>query len=546
MAKHFPPNHRSITCLGVKIRGVSSLKNKRKKKKAQKKVQIPQKDEYEQLARVPITLTEFLPVEFFLSESEVEEYEVDTEVDEINLCSGQSISSADKAQQNEELIPLKPRRREVPLSSSKAKDPKSDTSKAKKSSQSHAIKYDILAHLKGILAPLSVYETLQMSRELREALVMALMSLDLYKSCFKSADVHTTETSKFCASCLVAITFGEDDLLLRSKFHNRPLYVTGEVGGTTISRILLDCGSAVNIVPLKTLHDIRMSVRQLSPSMLTIQGSNQLGQKSMGSIALQMEIRDLYSDTLFHVIDADTSYNVLLGCPCLYTYDVVSSALHQSFKYLVDGEVKNVSADMDSFKGEEVDKEKGVTVKVGKSQKVGAPKPSREPSEKEISSLKQKIESLMTASYIHPLRKINQSILTGSLVISTTFGKNDGLSKRLVVHQKASLPETTSTPLKIKLKGRKAKKSNSGLTVQNESGKLKVSLQRPHLEASEPEVLTNVEQAMFREDEVNTRPLRISVFKCLESRHPPRISIFQRLKNPNNSQQGKVHNKRKW
>ncbi|CAL8989853.1 unnamed protein product [Prunus brigantina] len=629
MAKHFPLNHKSTTRHGVKIRGMPTLKNKRKKRKAQKKAQILHEDEYEQPARVPITLTEFLPVEFFSSESEVEEeiiqcnmvsveeHEVDTEVDEINLRSGRSIPSADKAQLNEEADPSKKSKAkeikvslsgktvagEAPPSSSKAKDYRPDTGKAKESSQSHAPKYDILAHLKRIPAPLSVYDALQMSRELREALVMALMSPDLYKSCFKSADVHTTETSKFCASCMAAITFGEDDFLLGSKSHNRPLYVTGEVGGTTINRILLDCGSAVNLIPLKTLHAIGMSARQLSPSMLTIQGFNQLGQKAMGSIALQMEIGDLYSDALFHVIDADTSYNVLLGRPWLHTYGVVPSTLHQCFKYLVDGEVKSVSADMDPFRGEEVnysdakfyglpglsftqpsnvDKEKGATIEARKSQKVEAPKPPRvirvkltprcvaspkveegptakvpqpkivvktskkEPSEKETSSLKQTMESLMTASYIRPLRKINQSIPGGGLVISTTFGKNDGPSKRIVLHKKELLPEATSVPLKIKLKGRKAKKSNAGLTVQNERGVVKVSLRRLCTEASEPEILTHMEQAMFREDEVNIRPPRISVFKRLGGRQPPRVSVFQRLENSSNSQQGKVHSKRKW
>ncbi|KAI5313714.1 hypothetical protein L3X38_042890 [Prunus dulcis] len=257
----------------------------------------------------------------------------------------------------------------------------------------------------------------------------------------------------------------------------------------------------------------------------------------MGSIALQMEIGDLYSDALFHVINDDTSYNVLLGRPWLYTYGVVPSTLYQCFKYLVDGEVKSVSADMDLFRGKEVnysdvkfysppgisftqpskvDKEKRATVETRKAQKVEVPKPSnairvklkprgasfskvvevltakapkpnliirtskKEPGEKKTSSLKQTMESLMTASYIRPLRKINQSITGDSLVISTTFGKNNGPS-------------------------RKAKKSNDGLTVQNKSGVLKVSLRRPHLEASESEILTNMEQAMFREDEVKSQ-----------------------------------------
>ncbi|CAB4283073.1 unnamed protein product [Prunus armeniaca] len=39
---------------------------------------------------------------------------------------------------------------------------------------------------------------------------------------------------------------------------------------------------------------------------------------------------------------------------------------------------------------------------------------------------------------------------------------------------------------------------------------------------------------------------RISVFKRLRGRQPSRISVFQRLENPYNSQQENVHNKRKW
>ena len=99
---------------------------------------------------------------------------------------------------------------------------------------------------------------------------------------------------------------------------------------------------------------IGMSARQLSPSMLTIQGFNQIGQRAMGTIALQMEIGELYSDAFFHVIGTDTSYNVLLGRPWLHTYGIVPSTLHQCFKFLSNGEVKRVSADADPFGGEEV------------------------------------------------------------------------------------------------------------------------------------------------------------------------------------------------
>ena len=50
-----------------------------------------------------------------------------------------------------------------------------------------------------------------------------------------------------------------------------------------------------------------MKSKQLSPSNLTIQNFNQIGQRAMGSISLKMEIGELYSEALFHIIDANTS-----------------------------------------------------------------------------------------------------------------------------------------------------------------------------------------------------------------------------------------------
>ena len=66
----------------------------------------------------------------------------------------------------------------------------------------------------------------------------------------------------------------------------------------------------------------------------------------MGSISLKVEIGELYSEALFHVIDVDTSYNVLLGCPWVHTYGIIGSTLHQCFKLCdEDGNVIKVYTD---------------------------------------------------------------------------------------------------------------------------------------------------------------------------------------------------------
>jgi len=55
-----------------------------------------------------------------------------------------------------------------------------------------------------------------------------------------------------------------------------------------------------------------------------------------------------------YVIDADTSYNMLLGRPWIHDNWIIPSTLHQCFKYVDDNsEVKTVFASLQPFKGVE-------------------------------------------------------------------------------------------------------------------------------------------------------------------------------------------------
>ncbi|KAL0394924.1 UNVERIFIED_CONTAM: hypothetical protein Slati_4458600 [Sesamum latifolium] len=63
---------------------------------------------------------------------------------------------------------------------------------------------------------------------------------------------------------------------------------------------------------------------------------------------LDLAVGELKTNTLFHVIDVRTSYNLLLGKPWLRENGVVPSTLHQCFKY-VKWEIVKVDADMKPF-----------------------------------------------------------------------------------------------------------------------------------------------------------------------------------------------------
>jgi len=95
-----------------------------------------------------------------------------------------------------------------------------------------------------------------MSKELRSALIQALMDPDDYKDQVDPIEVNEVLSSPLnrCAACMACITFTDEDMQLGFTDHNRPLYVTGIIGDKRINRILLDCGFAVNLLFIKSIE----------------------------------------------------------------------------------------------------------------------------------------------------------------------------------------------------------------------------------------------------------------------------------------------------
>ncbi|KAI5317112.1 hypothetical protein L3X38_036819 [Prunus dulcis] len=80
-----------------------------------------------------------------------------------------------------------------------------------------------------------------------------------------------------------------------------------------------------------------ITVDELSRSRLMIQELNQGEQRAMGMIKIELMIGDLKSNTLFHVIDAMTSCNLLLGRLWVHENGIVPSTLHECFKFYRGG-----------------------------------------------------------------------------------------------------------------------------------------------------------------------------------------------------------------
>jgi len=95
------------------------------------------------------------------------------------------------------------------------------------------------------------------------------------------------------------VSFADDDLLLRSKPHNRLLLVTGYSWGQKVKHILEDGRSTVNIMPKSAMNNLRNIVEKLSKSQMMVQGFNLEGQRAIGMIHLELAMDDLSTASIF-------------------------------------------------------------------------------------------------------------------------------------------------------------------------------------------------------------------------------------------------------
>jgi hypothetical protein len=169
--------------------------------------------------------------------------------------------------------------RQAPKDSDKGKDKVQNKgkeveslSKNPKKTRQTGEEYNVLAHLRKIPALLSIFDALMISQDLQEILIQALQDPEKYKSYFVEQNMQEALFIAKRASC---INFTDDDLLIGTAYHNRPLYITENCGGQKIGRILVDAGSSINIIPLKTLKTIMLDVKNLSDEKVIIHDFNQ-------------------------------------------------------------------------------------------------------------------------------------------------------------------------------------------------------------------------------------------------------------------------------
>jgi len=100
-----------------------------------------------------------------------------------------------------------------------------------------------------------------------------------------------------------------------------------------VKRVLVDNGLGLNICTLTLIKHLGFPKMTLDPNIITIKAYENAERESVGTIHLPIMVGPVMRQTLFHVIDLDLTYNILLGRPWIHAIQYVPSTFHQCIKF---------------------------------------------------------------------------------------------------------------------------------------------------------------------------------------------------------------------
>ncbi|KAA3455603.1 RNA-directed DNA polymerase (Reverse transcriptase), Ribonuclease H-like protein [Gossypium australe] len=122
------------------------------------------------------------------------------------------------------------------------------------------------------------------------------------------------------------ISFNDDEILPNGRGSVKALHITTNCKGYIVPNVLIDNGSALNVMPLATLSKMPVDMSYLRPCHSTVRA---------------------FDGTRREVMDITPSYNCLLGRPWIHSAMAVPSSLHQKVKFFMDNSLITVAGKED-------------------------------------------------------------------------------------------------------------------------------------------------------------------------------------------------------
>ena len=139
--------------------------------------------------------------------------------------------------------------------------------------------------------------------------------------------------------------FSDEDKIGTIQPHDDALVITLRIGSYDVKRVMVDQGSAAEIMYPDLYKGLSLRAEDLTPysSPLVSFEGNVIIPK--GQIKLPVQTGSETVEVDFIVVDAYSPYTAIVARPWLHILGAVSSTLHQKIKYPSEGQIEEILGD---------------------------------------------------------------------------------------------------------------------------------------------------------------------------------------------------------
>ncbi|XP_016681350.1 uncharacterized protein [Gossypium hirsutum] len=189
------------------------------------------------------------------------------------------------------------------------------------------------------------------------SILVLLLNLEVHRNAlmkmlnetYVSKDISVSKLDRFVNNISADnfIFFNDDEIPPGGMGSTKALHITAQYKGHILPGVLIDNGSALNVLPLFTLNRLPIDSSHMKTCQNVVRAFNGIERKVMGRIEIPLLIGPTVYEVDFIVMDIKPSYSCLLGRPWIHSAGAVLSSLHQMLKLVSDGWLVTIKAEED-------------------------------------------------------------------------------------------------------------------------------------------------------------------------------------------------------
>lgn len=201
--------------------------------------------------------------------------------------------------------------------------------------------YKVVDQLLQTPSKISILSVLLNSSVHREALLKVL------DQAFVEQDITADQFHNVVGSITSCngLGFCDEELPEEGKNHNFSLHISTSCQGDSLSNILIDTGSSLNVMPKSTLVKLQYKGGQMRHSGIIVKAFDGSRKSVIGEVDLPIGIGPHIFQITFQVMDIVPAYSCLLGRPWIHEAGAITSTLHQKLKFVKDGQIVTVNGE---------------------------------------------------------------------------------------------------------------------------------------------------------------------------------------------------------